>query len=70
MRSIREPAEDEGYGQWRKCRRSESDFYALAAAVLAALIIFRQMPGRMVWAALIVMGAGVCLNVYDTLKKA
>ncbi len=45
-----------------------SAFYAVSpfVGVLLSLLIFRQMPGKLFWAALIIMGIGVYINVQDT----
>lgn len=49
-----------------------SAYYAVSpfVGVLLSLLIFRQMPGSLFWAALIVMGIGVNINVRDTMISA
>ena len=46
-----------------------SAYYAVSPfiGVLLSLLIFHQIPGRLFWAALLVMAAGVYLSVKDTL---
>lgn len=46
-----------------------SAYYAVAPfiGVLLSLIIFRQMPGKLFWAALLIMVVGVYISVKDTL---
>lgn len=45
-----------------------SAYYAVSpfVGVLLSLLIFRQMPGLIFWAALIIMGVGVYFNIQDT----
>ena len=45
-----------------------SAYYAVSPfmGVLLSLLIFRQMPGKIFWAALIIMGVGVYFNIQDT----
>jgi drug/metabolite transporter (DMT)-like permease len=45
-----------------------SAYYAVSpfVGVLLSLLIFRQMPGSIFWAALIIMGVGVYFNIQDT----
>ncbi len=49
-----------------------SAYYAVSpfAGVLLSLLFFRQMPGKLFWAALIVMGIGVYFNIQDTKETA
>lgn len=45
-----------------------SAYYAVSpfVGVLLSLLIFRQMPGLIFWASLIIMGIGVYFNIQDT----
>lgn len=38
--------------------------------VLLSLVLFREIPGKLFWAALVLMAVGVYLNVKDTEKYA
>ncbi len=48
-----------------------SAFYAVAPfiGVFLSLVIFRKLPGRLFWLALMIMAAGVCISVQDTLDE-
>ena len=45
-----------------------SAYYAVSPfiGVLLSLLLFREIPGKLFWAALVLMAAGVYLNVKDT----
>ena len=47
-----------------------SAYYAVSPfiGVLPALVIFHEMPGKLFWIALIIMAAGVYINVKDIQK--
>ncbi len=49
-----------------------SSYYAVSPfiGVLLSLVLFREMPGTLFWAALVLMAVGVYLNVKDTEKYA
>lgn len=49
-----------------------SSYYAVSPfiGVLLSLILFREMPGKLFWAALALMAVGVCLNIKDTEEQA
>jgi len=49
-----------------------SAYYAAAPfiGVLLSLLIFRQLPGRLFWTALVVMAAGAYVNVLDVKEAA
>ena len=37
----------------------------ISVFLLISLLIFREVPGMLFWAALVIMALGVCLNVMD-----
>ena len=49
-----------------------SSYYAVSPfiGVLISLLIFREVPGILFWAALVIMAVGVYLNVMDVKKQA
>lgn len=49
-----------------------SSYYAVSPfiGVLLSLVIFREIPGMLFWAALVIMAIGVYLNVMDVKKQS